>query len=103
MLPSVVLVLLSAVTQTATAAVTGKKGDPHHHLRREQTQEQSNDDDNDGGPGYGYGPSRPPYVANSGRANAIKDVFRVSWEGYRKHAFGHDSLRPQSNSWEDDR
>jgi hypothetical protein len=27
----------------------------------------------------------------------------VSWDGYYKHAFGHDSLRPVTNGWEDDR
>ena len=37
------------------------------------------------------------------RTDAIKEAFRRSWQGYRKYAWGHDSLRPLSNGFYDDR
>jgi len=43
------------------------------------------------------------YAANHHRANAAKEAFQVSWDGYYKYAFPHDSLRPVSNTYEDDR
>jgi mannosyl-oligosaccharide alpha-1,2-mannosidase len=38
-----------------------------------------------------------------GRIDFVKEAFRRSWSSYRKYAWGHDSLRPISNSWYDDR
>ncbi|KAK4166445.1 glycoside hydrolase family 47 protein [Cladorrhinum sp. PSN259] len=51
---------------------------------------------------------RPPYNSprddsNKHRANAVKDAFQVSWDGYYKYAFPHDSLKPVAKAWEDDR
>lgn len=45
----------------------------------------------------------PTYKPNANRANAVKDVFQRGWNGYYKYAFPHDSLRPASNSYQDDR
>ncbi|KAM7224121.1 glycoside hydrolase family 47 protein [Rhypophila decipiens] len=49
-----------------------------------------------------HGPSRP-YVENPSRAAAVRKTFDISWDGYYKYAFPHDSLRPGNNSWYDDR
>ena len=49
-----------------------------------------------------YSPD-PHYVVNETRTDAVKDVFRTAWQGYYKNAFPHDSLKPISNSFEDDR
>jgi hypothetical protein len=46
---------------------------------------------------------KPHYVVSQHRANAVKDAFQVSWDGYYKHAFPHDSLRPVTNRYADDR
>ena len=43
-------------------------------------------------------PSPDPF-----RAWAVRDAFKASWAGYYDHAFPHDSLRPVSGSYEDDR
>ncbi|KAI0477799.1 glycoside hydrolase family 47 protein [Xylariaceae sp. FL0804] len=43
------------------------------------------------------------YVTHSDRLAAIEDIFQVSWDGYYKYAFPHDSLLPISRTWEDDR
>ncbi|KAK0742423.1 glycoside hydrolase [Apiosordaria backusii] len=47
----------------------------------------------------------PPYRYHPDpkRANAVKQAFKLSWEGYYKHAFPHDSLRPVTNGFADDR
>ncbi|KAK3333793.1 glycoside hydrolase family 47 protein [Cercophora scortea] len=45
----------------------------------------------------------PKYVSNAGRANAVKQAFQISWDGYYKYAFPHDSLRPVTNTYYDDR
>jgi mannosyl-oligosaccharide alpha-1,2-mannosidase len=45
----------------------------------------------------------PTYAPNPTRAQAVKDVYRRSWNGYYKYAFPHDSLKPITNSWDDDR
>ncbi len=45
----------------------------------------------------------PVYSPNPERANAIQEAFQRSWNGYYKYAFPHDSLKPISNSWDDDR
>lgn len=43
------------------------------------------------------------YKPNPERAAAVKQVFRSSWDGYYKYAFPHDSLKPISRSFDDDR
>lgn len=45
----------------------------------------------------------PEYSANPTRAAAVKAAFARSWNGYYKYAFPHDSLKPISNRWDDDR
>jgi mannosyl-oligosaccharide alpha-1,2-mannosidase len=37
------------------------------------------------------------------RANAVKDAFSFSWNGYMTFAFPHDELHPVSNSFSDSR
>ncbi|KAL2257758.1 hypothetical protein VTK26DRAFT_9219 [Humicola hyalothermophila] len=46
---------------------------------------------------------KPRYTVNQHRADAVKQAFQTSWDGYYKYAFPHDSLRPISNSFLDDR
>lgn len=43
------------------------------------------------------------YHVNATRANAVKEAFQTAWDGYYKYAWGHDSLLPVSNSYDDDR
>ncbi|KAH6640557.1 glycoside hydrolase [Chaetomium tenue] len=50
-----------------------------------------------------HGPHEPQYIVNQKRADAVKEAFQVSWDGYYEHAFPHDSLRPVSNGYADDR
>lgn len=50
-----------------------------------------------------HAPQAPKYVVNQHRADAVKQAFQTSWDGYYKHAFPHDSLRPISNGYSDDR
>lgn len=45
----------------------------------------------------------PKYVVNETRANAVKEAFQISWDGYYEYAFPHDSLNPVSNGYSDDR
>jgi mannosyl-oligosaccharide alpha-1,2-mannosidase len=47
----------------------------------------------------------PPtsYVYNQTRADAVKQTFQISWDGYYQYAFPGDSLLPVSNSFENDR
>lgn len=49
--------------------------------------------------------SGPPssYVVNHTRANAVKQTFQISWDGYYKYAFPGDSLLPVTNTFENDR
>ncbi|MBE3048089.1 glycoside hydrolase family 47 protein [Candidatus Bathyarchaeota archaeon] len=42
-------------------------------------------------------------VADAAKMNAVEEVFRRTWKGYREHAWGHDSLKPVSNGYTDDR
>ena len=42
-------------------------------------------------------------AADAAKMNAVEEVFRRTWDGYRKYAWGHDSLRPISNTHVDDR
>lgn len=46
---------------------------------------------------------KPHYVAHPDRADAVKAAFQLSWDGYYKYAFPHDSLKPVSNTFSDDR
>lgn len=47
----------------------------------------------------------PPssYVVNQTRADAVKQTFQISWDGYYKYAFPGDSLLPVTDSFENDR
>jgi len=45
----------------------------------------------------------PQYVVSQQRADAVKEAFQVSWDGYYKYAFPHDSLLPVTNKYQDDR
>ncbi|GKT94184.1 glycoside hydrolase family 47 protein [Colletotrichum tofieldiae] len=45
----------------------------------------------------------PQYVNQPERANAVKEAFQRSWDGYRKFAFPNDTLKPVSNTFENDR
>ncbi|KAF4595784.1 mannosyl-oligosaccharide alpha-1,2-mannosidase precursor [Ophiocordyceps camponoti-floridani] len=42
-------------------------------------------------------------VADAPKAAAVKEAFQVAWNGYRQYALNHDTLRPVSNGFEDDR
>lgn len=42
-------------------------------------------------------------AADAAKMNAVEEVFRRTWAGYRRYAWGHDSLRPISNAHVDDR
>lgn len=48
-------------------------------------------------------PRAPQYIVNKQRADAVKQAFRISWDGYYNFAFPHDSLRPVENGYADDR
>ena len=41
--------------------------------------------------------------ANHVRAHDVKEAFEISWNGYYKDAFPHDTLHPLSHSYADDR
>lgn len=45
----------------------------------------------------------PTYQSHPERTAAVKAAFQLSWDGYYKHAFPHDSLQPISNTYSDDR
>ncbi len=98
MLPKAALILLRAASQ-ATAAATGAGYQHHHH----GTHGPQKDDAAAPPSGYGPGPPPPIYVTHPGRAEAVKQAFRISWEGYYKYAFPHDSYRPINKSYADDR
>ncbi|KJK81769.1 putative mannosyl-oligosaccharide alpha-1,2-mannosidase [Metarhizium anisopliae BRIP 53293] len=42
-------------------------------------------------------------VANHAKAHDIREAFEISWNGYYKHAFPHDTLHPVTNTYVDDR
>ena len=76
--------------QVATAAATGPYRKPlqrRDHRPRDVTARSGS----------------PQYIANKERADAVKQTFQVSWDGYYKYAFPHDSLRPVRNRFYDDR
>jgi mannosyl-oligosaccharide alpha-1,2-mannosidase len=37
-------------------------------------------------------------TVNQDRANAVKDMFQIGWDGYYQYAFPKDQLRPVNNS-----
>lgn len=45
----------------------------------------------------------PSYQSNPERAEAVKATFQRSWDGYYEFAFPHDTLKPISKTFEDDR
>ncbi|KAF6805322.1 mannosyl-oligosaccharide alpha-mannosidase precursor [Colletotrichum sojae] len=45
----------------------------------------------------------PNYTPQPDRARAVEQAFQRSWDGYRKFAFPNDTLRPVSNTFENDR
>ena len=45
----------------------------------------------------------PTYAPNADRADAVKEAFSFAWKGYYENAFPHDTLRPVSNGFIDDR
>lgn len=45
----------------------------------------------------------PKYTNQPDRANAVKEAFQRSWDGYRKFAFPNDTLKPVSDTFENDR
>ncbi|OAA64222.1 mannosyl-oligosaccharide alpha-1,2-mannosidase precursor [Niveomyces insectorum RCEF 264] len=47
--------------------------------------------------------TKPKYVTHPDRVDAVKAAFQRSWAGYYQHAFPHDSLKPISNGFSDDR
>ncbi len=47
--------------------------------------------------------AKPTYRVNHDRARAVREAFDRGWNGYKQYAFPHDSLRPVSNKYDDDR
>lgn len=45
----------------------------------------------------------PAYVSHPDRADAVKQAFQISWDGYYQYAFPNDSLLPISKSYQNDR
>lgn len=43
------------------------------------------------------------YIYNQARADAVKQTFQISWDGYYTYAFPGDSLLPVTNTFENDR
>jgi mannosyl-oligosaccharide alpha-1,2-mannosidase len=43
------------------------------------------------------------HTLNRERADAVKEAFTFSWNGYKEYAFPHDELHPISNSFSDSR
>lgn len=46
---------------------------------------------------------RQDVTSESDRADAVKAAFEYAWNGYKQYAFGHDELKPLSNSFSDSR
>lgn len=55
------------------------------------------------GPATRYSGPPPSYVTNQARADAVKQTFQISWDGYYQYAFPGDSLLPVTNTFENDR
>ncbi len=47
--------------------------------------------------------AKPTYHSHPDRVQAVKDAFQKGWNGYYKYAFPHDSLKPVTNKYDDDR
>ncbi|KAK0707508.1 glycoside hydrolase family 47 protein [Lasiosphaeris hirsuta] len=90
MVAALVVTLLGCAFQVA-AATPGVSTPYRHRLPRPR----------DVRPHYGGSPAQ--YVVNQARADAVKQAFQISWDGYYKYAFPHDSLRPVNNTYYDDR
>lgn len=84
------LALLATTSQVAAIArvphVRGSKAQENHHTFPKR-----------------FNGSPQPYVANKTRADAVRETFRISWDGYFKFAFPGDSLLPVTNGVENDR
>ncbi|PHH80546.1 hypothetical protein CDD80_1058 [Ophiocordyceps camponoti-rufipedis] len=53
-------------------------------------------------------PPSPDYILakpapDATKASAVRGVFQMAWNGYRQYALNHDTLRPVTNGFEDDR
>ena len=46
-------------------------------------------------------PKRASEESSHRRAEEIKEVFQIAWDGYYKHAFPHDQLHPVDNGYDD--
>ncbi|KAK1759562.1 glycoside hydrolase family 47 protein [Echria macrotheca] len=88
------MLLISTVALVATLGSIGATAAPNklHSQRANQPKQNV--------PRYS-GP--PKYTVNQERADAVKQAFQISWDGYSKYAFPHDSLRPVKNRYYDDR
>lgn len=42
-------------------------------------------------------------TAANDKIEAVREVFKRTWSGYREYAWGHDSLMPATNGFFDDR
>ncbi|KAK5662016.1 hypothetical protein OQA88_10127 [Cercophora sp. LCS_1] len=83
-----VAAMATLLTLSSAALVSPKEPYRRDHLPR------------DNHPRYAH---PPRYTPNAARANAVKQAFDISWDGYYKYAFPHDSLRPLTNRYSDDR
>ena len=45
----------------------------------------------------------PNYEAHPERTAAVKEAFQRAWDGYYQYAFPNDTLRPISETYENDR
>ncbi|PSR81057.1 putative 1,2-alpha-mannosidase [Coniella lustricola] len=50
-----------------------------------------------------YAGAPSAYTYNETRADAVKQTFQISWDGYYQYAFPGDSLLPVTNTFENDR
>ncbi|KAF9904341.1 hypothetical protein BX616_001340 [Lobosporangium transversale] len=49
---------------------------------------------------FAFGPeSQQDRVEREGRLKAVRDGFEHAWSGYKKHAWGHDEVRPVSGGY----
>lgn len=46
-------------------------------------------------------PKRASEESFNRRAEEVKEVFQIAWDGYYKHAFPHDQLHPVGNGYDD--
>jgi len=88
MLTALMAVLLGLGESQVAAAATGKPPPQRRDNRLRDTAARY---------------TSPKYIVHRARADAVKQAFQTSWDGYYKYAFPHDSLRPVSNTPYDDR